>query len=53
MAMKTQNDSSLHIAIVDTGSGAFATAIKAADEGATVTIIEGGKDVNQLSCCAG
>ncbi len=34
--------SGLHIAIVGTGSGAFAAAIKAAEQGATVTIIEGG-----------
>ncbi|MFV2059701.1 MAG: mercury(II) reductase [Gammaproteobacteria bacterium] len=33
----------LHIAIVGTGSGAFAAAIKAAEQGATVTIIEGGE----------
>lgn len=32
----------LHIAIVGTGSGAFAAAIKAVEEGARVTIIEGG-----------
>ena len=32
----------LHIAIVGTGSGAFAAAIKAVDQGARVTIIEGG-----------
>ncbi len=31
----------LHIAIVGTGSGAFAAAIKAVEQGATVTIIEG------------
>lgn len=34
---------SLHIAIVGTGSGAFAAAIKAVEQGATVTIIEGGE----------
>ncbi len=33
--------SGLHIAIVGTGSGAFAAAIKAVERGATVTIIEG------------
>ena len=33
----------LHVAIIGTGSAAFAAAIKAADEGATVTIIEGGE----------
>lgn len=35
--------SGLHIAIVGTGSGAFAAAIKAVEQGATVTIIEGGE----------
>ena len=35
----------LHIAIVGTGSGAFAAAIKAVERGATVTIIEGAKDI--------
>ena len=34
--------SGLHIAIVGTGSGAFAAAIKAVEQGAHVTIIEGG-----------
>ena len=34
---------SLHIAIVGTGSGAFAAAIKAVENGAKVTIIEGGE----------
>jgi len=33
----------LHIAIVGTGSGAFAAAIRAVERGATVTIIEGGE----------
>ena len=33
---------STHIAIVGTGSGAFAAAIKAVEEGARVTLIEGG-----------
>lgn len=33
--------SNLHIAIVGTGSGAFAAAIKAVEQGARVTIIEG------------
>jgi len=32
----------LHIAIVGTGSGAFAAAIKAVEQGARVTLIEGG-----------
>ncbi len=35
------NEAKLHIAIVGTGSGAFAAAIKAAERGAQVTIIEG------------
>lgn len=33
----------LHVVIVGTGSGAFAAAIKAAEQGARVTIIEGGE----------
>jgi len=37
--------SGLHIAIVGTGSGAFAAAIKAVEQGATVTIIEGAEDI--------
>ena len=40
MADAEKNDA-LHIAIIGTGSGAFAAAIRAADEGAQVTIIEG------------
>jgi len=35
--------STLHIAIVGTGSGAFAAAIQAAENGAKVTMIEGGE----------
>ncbi len=35
------NGGKLHIAIVGSGSGAFAAAIKAAEAGATVTLIEG------------
>jgi len=35
------NENGLHIAIVGTGSGAFAAAIKAVEQGATVSIIEG------------
>ncbi len=35
-------DSTLHVAIIGTGSAAFAAAIKAAEEGARVTLIEGG-----------
>ncbi len=36
-----KSDSDLHIAIVGTGSGAFAAAIKSVESGAHVTIIEG------------
>ncbi|HEC18858.1 MAG TPA: mercury(II) reductase [Gammaproteobacteria bacterium] len=36
-------EAGLHIAIVGTGSGAFAAAIKAVEAGARVTIIEGGE----------
>lgn len=39
------NSSGLHIAIVGTGSGAFAAAIKAVEQGAQVTMIEGGEVV--------
>ena len=39
----------LHIAIVGTGSGAFAAAIKAAENGARVTMIEGGEVIG--GCC--
>jgi len=39
---KSPDDASLHLAIVGTGSGAFAAAIKAVERGARVTIIEGG-----------
>lgn len=35
--------STLHIAIVGTGSGAFAAAIQAAEKGAKITMIEGGE----------
>lgn len=35
--------SGLHIAVVGTGSGAFAAALKAVEEGATVTMIERGE----------
>lgn len=37
------NGGGLHIAIIGTGSGAFAAAIKAAERGAQVTLIEGGE----------
>jgi len=38
---RTGGGDGMHIAIVGTGSGAFAAAIKAVEQGATVTIIEG------------
>ncbi len=38
---KENSAAQLHIAIIGSGSGAFACAIKAAEEGARVTIIEG------------
>lgn len=37
-----KSDSQLRVAIIGTGSGAFAGAIKAAEQGAAVTLIEGG-----------
>ena len=40
-SVTTGGGSGLHIAIVGTGSGAFAAAIKAVERGARVTIIEG------------
>nr|WP_276145422.1 mercury(II) reductase [endosymbiont of Tevnia jerichonana] len=42
-AAQTSDDAALQIAIIGSGSGAFAAAIKAADEGAKVTLIEGSK----------
>ncbi len=41
----TASDNGLHIAIVGTGSAAFAAAIKAVEQGATVTIIEGANNI--------
>ena len=41
-ASQTCSKEKLHVVIVGTGSGAFAAAIKAVEEGAQVTIIEGG-----------
>lgn len=41
-AVSTGSGDNLHVAIVGTGSGAFAAAIKAVEQGARVTIIEGG-----------
>lgn len=37
-----QDSNKLHVAIIGSGSGAFACAIRAAEEGASVTIIESG-----------
>ncbi|AGS38551.1 mercury(II) reductase [Cycloclasticus zancles] len=45
----TGNKESLHVAIVGSGSGAFACAIKAAEGGAKVTIIEGADVIG--GCC--
>jgi len=39
------NEDGLHIAIIGTGSGAFAAAIKAVEQGAKVTVIEGADDI--------
>ena len=36
------SESKLHVAIIGSGSGAFACAIRAAEAGARVTIIEAG-----------
>jgi len=44
-SVSTSAANGLHIAIVGTGSGAFAAAIKATEQGATVTIIEGAEDI--------
>ncbi len=41
----SDNGNGLHIAIVGTGSGAFAAAIKAVEQGASVTIIEGAENI--------
>jgi len=41
--VKPSHSDVLHIAIVGTGSGAFAAAIKAVENGARVTMIEGGE----------
>tara|TARA_R110001583_G_scaffold6774_8_gene34059 strand:- start:1181 stop:2833 length:1653 start_codon:yes stop_codon:yes gene_type:complete len=43
------NNESLHVAIIGSGSGAFACAIKAADGGAQVTMIEGAEVIG--GCC--
>ncbi|HHH44381.1 MAG TPA: mercury(II) reductase [Gammaproteobacteria bacterium] len=42
-ALTDRNNADLQVAIVGTGSGAFAAAIKAAERGARVTLIEGGE----------
>jgi len=48
-AKKLNADDQLHVAIIGSGSGAFACAIKAAEGGARVTIIEGGDVIG--GCC--
>jgi mercuric reductase len=45
----TEIDGSQHVAIIGTGSGAFACAIKAAEGGAKVTLIEGDDVIG--GCC--
>ena len=45
----TTQEKQLHIAIIGSGSGAFASAIKAAEGGARVTIIEGADVIG--GCC--
>ncbi len=45
----SHSKSSLHVAIIGSGSGAFACAIKAAEGGARVTIIEGADVIG--GCC--
>ncbi|PKH05925.1 mercury(II) reductase [Moritella sp. Urea-trap-13] len=46
---KTKQDHDLHLAIIGSGSAAFACAIKAAEGGARVTIIEAGDVIG--GCC--
>ena len=46
---KSHSESSLHVAIIGSGSGAFACAIKAAEGGARVSIIEGADVIG--GCC--
>jgi len=43
--LQSSADKALHIAIIGTGSGAFAAAIKAVELGAKVTIIEGADNI--------
>lgn len=45
----SDSDNPLHVAIIGTGSSAFACAIKAAEGGARVTLIEGDKVIG--GCC--
>ena len=45
----SESGQGLHVAIIGTGSGAFACAIKAAEGGARVTLIEGGDVIG--GCC--
>ena len=47
--LSCDDESQLHVAIIGSGSGAFAAAIKAADGGARVTIIEGADVIG--GCC--
>ena len=42
ISLQQKAENGLHIAIIGSGSGAFAAAIRAADEGANVTMIEAG-----------
>lgn len=46
---KDENKEELHVAIIGSGSGAFACAIKAAEGGAKVTLIEGSDVIG--GCC--
>ncbi len=48
-AKESNSDNELHVAIIGSGSGAFACAIKAAEGGARVTIIEGADVIG--GCC--
>jgi mercuric reductase len=48
-ASKSNSESSLHVVIIGSGSGAFACAIKVAEGGASVTIIEGADVIG--GCC--
>ena len=48
-ASNTESNQTQHVAIIGTGSGAFACAIKAAEGGAKVTLIEGADVIG--GCC--